>query len=269
MAKKRRRTLSRDPIQRFKMWDAKVKGDIYAMQLEAVKPLARDKVLEYQVIHEWLIRIVRDILSRYGKDFQIMQEYMWFAEKLWRITRTYKSMALQLEADALYMYYLIRGRDDTILREIAKALGVNISDIKSILNRAGVHVMSVTTYVDETSIVKVTNTTQQLLLESLTTKDFLDPELVTVVFNNPSGSGVTLYLELRLVYNDGNESTFKNITVAEGVSDTYNILSEDIYEDILDDKRIVGIRLYGYVSSTPSSGLEPSVQLKVYGREYG
>ena len=269
MAKKRRRTLSRDPIQRFRMWDAKVKGDIYATQLEAIKPLARDRVLEYQVTHEYLIRLVREVLAKYGKDFQIMQEYMWYASKLWRLTQVYKSSALQLEADAWFMYYLIRGRDEQILREIASRLGINISDIKTILLRAGVTVMSVVTFVDSTPVITVTNTTLAKLGEVTTTKQYLDPETIDVVFNNPSGSGVTLYLVLRILYSDGTESDFKNITIAEGVSDKYSILSEDIYENIEDDKQIQGIRVYGYVSSTPNSGFEPTVQVIVKGKEYG
>lgn len=269
MAKKRRRTLSRDPIQRFRMWDAKVKGDVYAIQLETVKPLVRDRVLEYQVTHEYLIRLVRDVLAKYGKDFQIMQEYMWYASKLWRLTQVYKSSALQLEADAWFMYYLIRGRDEQILREIASRLGINISDIKTILLRVGVTVMTVITFVRSTPVITVTNTTLSRLGEVTTTKQYLDPETIDVVFNNPDGSGVTLYVVLKVLYSDGTESEFKNIAVAEGVSDKYSILSEDIYENIEDDKQIHGIRVYGYVSSTPNPGHEPMIQIVVRGKEYG
>jgi len=140
MARKRRYTMSRNPFLRAKLWEAKMKPDIYKQQFEAVKDMALERVLDYQVLQEYLIKLVRGILAKYGKDTYIMQEYMWFAEKLWRLTQTYKDLALQKEADSLFLYYLVRGRDEQILRDIAKALGVNISDTQDIIRRIGIEV---------------------------------------------------------------------------------------------------------------------------------
>jgi len=129
--------------------------------------------------------------------------------------------------------------------------------------------MAISTYKFESGIYTVTETTKALKAEALTDGQFLDPETVKVYAKNPSGSGVTLSFELALVYDDGVESSFRTISVEEGIEDTYTFLSEDIYEDIQDDKQIIGIRLYAYVSASPTSGYEPSVKLSVYGVEFG
>ena len=114
------------------MWDAKMSSDTYARQLEATKPLALPKVVEYQSVHEYLISIVKSITSRYN-EHAITQEYMWYAQGLWKALQKYSEMALQKEADALFIYYLIKGRNEATLRAIAKALGIKISDTESIL----------------------------------------------------------------------------------------------------------------------------------------
>lgn len=138
MPARRRRTLSRSPSQRFTMWDKKVKGDIYQIYLDSVKPIVRDKVAFYQSVHEYLIKIVRGIISRFGVDNQLIHEYMWYAEKLWSFTQKYSMKALQFQADALYLWYLARGRNDAILRAIARALGIKISSLEDIIERVGV-----------------------------------------------------------------------------------------------------------------------------------
>jgi hypothetical protein len=135
MPPRRRRTLDRNPINRIQMWDAKMKGDIYAIQLTATKPLALPKVASYQTTHEQLISIVKQALSNYPSEIPILQEYMWFAEKIWKLSQTYTSKALQIEADALYLWYLARGRKDLALRTVAKGLNINISSLEDIVER--------------------------------------------------------------------------------------------------------------------------------------
>jgi hypothetical protein len=139
MPGKRRRTLTRSPALRLEMWDKKMRGDVYETILESVKPLALQKVGSYQAIHEHLIDIVKDAVSRsYSQSDQeksMIHEYMWFGSKLWRLSQTYDGQALQNEADALFMWYVTRGRDPYILRTIAQALNIKISPTDEIVQR--------------------------------------------------------------------------------------------------------------------------------------
>ncbi|MEM2284557.1 MAG: hypothetical protein QXL29_08150 [Zestosphaera sp.] len=117
------------------MWNAKMKSEVYAEYLKATRPLALPKVAEYQAIHEHLIATLKEILSRFSSEYSIMQEYMWYAEKMWKIVKNYTSKALQLQADALYLWYLARGLNDAALRAVAQALGVKISPVEEIVDR--------------------------------------------------------------------------------------------------------------------------------------
>jgi len=123
------------------MWDAKVKGDIYAIQLSDVKPLALPRVMEYQVTHEHLISLVRHTVGKFGIEGHLIHEYMWYAQKLWKLAQTYRNEALKLQADALFLWYLARGRNETILRTIALQLGIKLSDTEVIIERVGIPVL--------------------------------------------------------------------------------------------------------------------------------
>jgi len=135
MPARRRRSLVRDPVLRTMMWEAKVKGDIYAQQLEAVKPFALPAVAGYQATHERLISTVKSVLAALGTEQSLVQEYMWYAEKLWKYTQQYGGDALQRQADALYLWYLARGRSDAALRAVAQSLGIKISPLEEIVER--------------------------------------------------------------------------------------------------------------------------------------
>ena len=137
MPARRRRTLSRSSAQRTELWNRKVKGDIYALQLPAVKKLALDRVAMYQATHEYLIDLVRNIVGQIGSEPHLIQEYMWYAQKLWSFTQKYSSKALQIQADALFLWYLARGRDELTLRTIAYSLGIKISKTEDILGKIG------------------------------------------------------------------------------------------------------------------------------------
>jgi len=134
---KRRRTMDRNPIHRFIMWDKKTRPDIVAEHLRNVKSIGATRMLQYQIDHETMIAKVRDILSRYPDEAHLLQEYMWFAEKLYKLRNKYSRKALQLEVDAVYLYYLLKGRRDDALREVAMAMGVHISPLEEILSRIG------------------------------------------------------------------------------------------------------------------------------------
>jgi hypothetical protein len=93
------------------------------------------RVASYQATHETLISTVKNVLSQFPSEAPILQEYMWYAEKLWKLTQQYRSQALQSQADALYLWYLARGRNDLALRVTAKTLGISISPIEEIMDK--------------------------------------------------------------------------------------------------------------------------------------
>jgi len=137
--KRRKKTLvTRTSFQRVKKWDAKVDGATYAQMLEKVKPIALERFASYQPVHRYLIDLVRDVINSFGVDYGVMQEYMWYVQKLWYLTQRYSAKTLQIEADSVFLYYVYRGRNENILRAIAGRLGINISSWDDILSRLGV-----------------------------------------------------------------------------------------------------------------------------------
>jgi hypothetical protein len=135
MPVRRRSSLSRNPVQRTQIWDKKMSGEIYATLLPELKKISIDKVASYQATHEYLIATVKQALSSFGTEAPLLQEYMWYAEKLWKFTQHYRSNALQTQADALYLWYLARGRNDLALRIIAQALGIKINPLENIVEK--------------------------------------------------------------------------------------------------------------------------------------
>jgi len=137
MGRKRRRktVITRTVGQRIKKWDAKVKGDIYAQIMKDVKPLALERFARYQPIHTYLIDVVRNVINQIGVGYEVTQEYMWYAQGLWYLIHRYRSKALQIEADARFLYFIYRGMNEEVLRTIAKVLGIKISSWEVILER--------------------------------------------------------------------------------------------------------------------------------------
>ena len=119
------------------MWLKKMSGEFMAFAVEASKPLVAEKVAMYQNIHEYLISMVRDILGSFPDEYARMQEYMWYAERMWQTVYSYKGKALQKLADALFVYYYMRGLREQPLRNIAESLGVTISGWDKILGELG------------------------------------------------------------------------------------------------------------------------------------
>jgi len=140
MPAKRRRTLFRNPSLRARMWEAKTNPEVYSANFTKVKELAINKVMQYQTTHENLISMVKSIVAKFGCEGAKVHEYVWFAQKLWKLTQTYSLKALQKEADALYLFYRLKGDEDVILRGIAQSLGIKISSIEDILKNIAVEV---------------------------------------------------------------------------------------------------------------------------------
>jgi len=137
MTRRRRAVAHRTVAQRLKLWDRKLEPDTYAVYLTQVKDMARDKFLRYQAVHEYLIKIVKDVVSKHPEETARQHAYMWFAQGLWYCTQRYSDAALQREADALFLYYLALGLREYVLREVACRLGVKISDWSTLLERIG------------------------------------------------------------------------------------------------------------------------------------
>jgi len=92
-------------------------------------------------------------------------------------------------------------------------------------------------------------------------KNVLYPLNAVVDASNPTGSTVTLYVEVRLLHSDGTETTIDSFSVAEGATATRDYLSTDIAKGFKDGVSVVAVRLYAYCSATPATGYEPSVTL--------
>jgi len=93
-------------------------------------------------------------------------------------------------------------------------------------------------------------------------REFLIPLNVTVEYDNPTGSGVTLYVQPRLYFDDGTEENIDSFSVAEGVADSREYFSNFIARAFKDGVGISAVRLYAYVTATPATGYEPTVTLR-------
>jgi len=92
-------------------------------------------------------------------------------------------------------------------------------------------------------------------------REFLIPLNVTVEFDNPTGSGVTLWVQPRLYFDDGTEANIDTFSVAEGEVNSREYLSNFIAKAYKNGVGISGVRLYAYTTATPVSGYEPTVTL--------
>jgi len=137
MVRKKKGKVRRTPSGRLTLWDRKMNAQVYQIYLEKTKPIALKDVATYQVAHEDLVRTVKLTLMSYGSEYSRTYGYLSFAEKIWHAKQRFTSKTLQLEADAQFLYWLYLGYNENILREIAKKLGVEISDWNILLERIG------------------------------------------------------------------------------------------------------------------------------------
>lgn len=105
----------------------------------------------------------------------------------------------------------------------------------------------------------VTETTLTLKTSYTATRKGLIPLRVLMKANNPSGSGCTLDMELR-VYDGASEYTVHSVTgIAEGSRVKYELLMPYIYSKVAASVKLTEVRLYAKVSAAPASGYEPTV----------
>ncbi|MEM2260005.1 MAG: hypothetical protein QXY65_02945 [Candidatus Methanomethylicaceae archaeon] len=124
MPARRRRSFAGKPSDRIELWDKKMSGDIYAKLLPSLKEISKDRVANYQYVFNQLLDIVKTITSKYGTEGQRVQEYMWYAEELWRATQQFTDKALHNKANSIYVKYLAKGLNDDCLKGIASYLGI-------------------------------------------------------------------------------------------------------------------------------------------------
>lgn len=129
--------MTQSPVQRAKLWEKKMRGDMYTLILDAVKPLAAPKVQMYQAAYQHIVDTVKAIAGARGESPALTHEYIWYALELWQLTQRFKSNALQLEAEGAYLKYMYRGRDRLVLREIASSLGISLPSDEEIFERLG------------------------------------------------------------------------------------------------------------------------------------
>lgn len=124
-------------LQRLKKWDLKLKGSTTAILLEASKPLGRLKETLYQYSYQNILNIARNLTARYPQYVATQQEIVSYLERLWYFIQRYRGEALQVMADATFLYWKARGFDEGLLRDAAAALGINISGWDTLLGRLG------------------------------------------------------------------------------------------------------------------------------------
>lgn len=113
----------------------------------------------------------------------------------------------------------------------------------------------------EVKVTEVEPTLKQEVTPDTDFKYLLYVEGIHVVVNNPSGSGVDVYFQVRALLDDESEVNLTDwITVGEGSK--FDDWLRWIYDAIPSGRIIKTIRIYVYCSSTPSSGYEPVVQIE-------
>ena len=125
---KRRASFYRTATQRSQMWYNKMDPNIYAVYLLRTKDLAFQVVQEYQVEHEILIKIVRDVLSNFPSESHRQHSYLWYALEIWYNKNRYSGKTLLKHVNAIFTYYYMLGLNEDAMRKIAERLGVLIPD---------------------------------------------------------------------------------------------------------------------------------------------
>jgi len=92
----------------------------------------------------------------------------------------------------------------------------------------------------------------------------LEPKAIGYYWSNPTGSAVSLTVEVRYFLDDGTEATVHSDTKAEGTSGTQWLTITEL-ADIPNGRFVREVRLYAYCTATPTTGYEPSVYLEFRG----
>ena len=109
----------------------------------------------------------------------------------------------------------------------------------------------------------VTETSWTLKEEILPDSGFsvLVPFMIRIKYDNPSGSGVTLYIKFSIYYSDGTEQDVYSFEVAEGTSNEKEYPLSVMVRGFVSGKYPKSVRVYAYCSASPASGYEPSIQV--------
>jgi len=114
-----------------------MRGDVIGTIIDTVKPIARDRVAEYQADFSTMLSVVRNVLSNYPGEYSKTHVYQSFAERLYHVIHRFKEEALQAHVDALFQYFAMLGLNKDALMQVAKGMGVEVSDPYIHLQRFG------------------------------------------------------------------------------------------------------------------------------------
>lgn len=108
----------------------------------------------------------------------------------------------------------------------------------------------------------VTEPSDYVAAEQVTSYDSEIPFDVVVHFANPSGSGVTLYVKTTVLREDGVEDVVEDwISVPEGITSFREHLINRIFNVLSAGKKIKGVRIHAYYVGSYPVGKEPKVRL--------
>jgi len=123
--------------ERIAKWDAKMNPEVTATYTVVTKPLGLRKELLYQSAFQFFMETARRLVAKYADYLSLQQEIVSYMERLWYFLHRYRGETLQVMADATFLFWRARGFDEELLREAAKALGINISSWDVLLGRIG------------------------------------------------------------------------------------------------------------------------------------
>ena len=275
MVRRRRYTMDRSASHRALLWYRKMDGNVYKMILDRVKEQAFERFLDYQAVHEWIIKKVRETIMKLDPngndiyDHTRMQAYVWFAQGLWYISQRYKGNALKREAQALFWYFHQLGLRPEALIAVSNAVGIdimsalreNVSRAINLITSLGIPAyqafFKTRRYKGEIKTINWTD--PRVVDEVLPSEENISMVIDRIVlyFENPKGSKCTLYVKGVLLYKFAGESECIKETIPEGKKFSYDYLREYLSRGYVDNDVLIGFRLYAWCSKAPRSGYEP------------
>lgn len=159
-----RRGRGRDYGSRVRRWDIKINPDVIGTRFRDVKGVGFEKVQKYQADFQFLMDLATKLVNKYPEYYNKMHDLQSYLERIWYFVNKYRGEALKKFATAQYLAWRYRGFDDAILREGAKALGVDIADPTEIASALGLSVSQPKPcIIGYSALVLVTNQTSEAL----------------------------------------------------------------------------------------------------------
>jgi len=122
---------------RIKRWDVKMNPKLMGDILERTKGIGLEKVSKYQADFQFLMDVARSLTSKYPDYYSRMHDIVSYLEKIWYYAQHSKGRGLVELSTGIYLAWRYRGFPSELLREGAKALGVQIPDDSEIASKLG------------------------------------------------------------------------------------------------------------------------------------